>query len=77
MNNAAGSNIHTSDGSVFEIGRMSTTTTSITAIPLTEGFFRAVTSQEFCSWYISHQVTFDGSDIYSRPEAKASLLVSE
>lgn len=72
MNNAAGSNIHTSDGSVFEDW-----TTSITAIPLTEGFFRAVTSQEFWSWYISHQVTFDGSDIYSRPEAKASLLVSE
>lgn len=42
MNNAAGSNIHTSDGSVFEDW-----TTSITAIPLTEGFFRAVTSQEF------------------------------
>ena len=41
----------------LKIGRMSTTTTSITAIPLTEGFFRAVTSQEFCSWYISHQVT--------------------
>lgn len=33
----------------LKIGRMSTTTTSITAIPLTEGFFRAVTSQEFFS----------------------------
>lgn len=35
----------------LKIGRMSTTTTSITAtaIPLTEGFFRAVTSQEYCS----------------------------
>lgn len=31
----------------LKIGRMSTTTSSITAIPFTEGFFRAVTSQEF------------------------------